>query len=48
MSKLVTSPERSAAVDRDYRPPSPTWISKAGGVAIMKKRKTNELDRSVK
>lgn len=25
-------------VPNDYRPPSPTWISKAGGVAIMKKK----------
>ena len=30
------SPVRS--LPKDYRPPSPTWVSRAGGVAIMKKR----------
>jgi hypothetical protein len=25
-------------VPNDYRPPSPTWVSRAGGVAIMKKK----------
>jgi hypothetical protein len=33
---LFNSPER--VIPKDYRPPSPQWISRAGGVAIMKKR----------
>jgi hypothetical protein len=30
----------------DYQPPSPKWISRAGGVAIMKNKKNNnnEMD----
>mmetsp|Transcript_201 Transcript_201/g.323 ORF Transcript_201/g.323 Transcript_201/m.323 type:complete len:180 (+) Transcript_201:35-574(+) len=42
------SPGRSKVVDPNYRPPSPSWISKAGGVAIIKKRKSDHLDRGVK
>ena len=41
-SSVVTdSPERKAGQrggDSDYRPPSPTWVSRAGGVAIMRKK----------
>lgn len=32
----MSSPERN--VPKNYRPPSPEWISRAGGVAIMKKK----------
>ncbi len=31
------SPERPP-VDAEYRPPSPTWVSKAGGVAIIRRK----------
>jgi hypothetical protein len=30
--------ERRRERDGDYRPPSPTWVSRAGGVAIMRKK----------
>jgi hypothetical protein len=33
---------RRELLPKDYRPPSPTWISRAGGVAIMKKKATRE------
>lgn len=33
---------RRELLPKDYRPPSPTWISRAGGVAIMKKKATLE------
>lgn len=33
---------RREQLPKDYRPPSPTWISRAGGVAIMKKKTTRE------
>ena len=39
---FLISPERKPLADdpemRDYRPPSPTWVSKAGGVAIIRKK----------
>jgi len=34
---------RREQLPKDYRPPSPTWVSRAGGVAIMKK-KIREVD----
>ena len=34
------SPIREAP--KDYRPPSPDWVSRAGGVAIMKKKRVVE------
>ena len=37
-----SSPERQ--IPADYRPPSPEWISRAGGVAIMKKRKDGKQE----
>lgn len=33
-----TSPSPVRVVPTDYRPPSPEWVSRAGGVAIMRKR----------
>jgi hypothetical protein len=30
---------------KDYRPPSPEWVSRAGGVAIMKKKKSHYDDK---
>jgi hypothetical protein len=33
-----SSQRGSTTLPPDYRPPSPEWISKAGGVAIMKKK----------
>ena len=32
------SPEREYITREGYKPPSPTWVSRAGGVAIMRKR----------
>ena len=38
-STVVTdSPVKNKMRDDDYRPPSPTWVSRAGGVAIMRKK----------
>mmetsp|Transcript_19061 Transcript_19061/g.38508 ORF Transcript_19061/g.38508 Transcript_19061/m.38508 type:complete len:241 (+) Transcript_19061:87-809(+) len=31
-------PRESSRIPQDYRPPSPTWVSKAGGIAIMRKK----------
>lgn len=41
------SPDRDGVrrPDENYRPPSPTWISRAGGVAIMKKRTVSDNSR---
>lgn len=33
-----SSPSPVRIVPSDYRPPSPEWVSRAGGVAIMRKR----------
>ena len=40
-SVVTNSPDRKMGQrggDSDYRPPSPTWVSRAGGVAIMRKK----------
>ena len=40
-SVVTNSPDRKIGQrggDSDYRPPSPTWVSRAGGVAIMRKK----------
>ena len=36
------SPKRD--IPRDYRPPSPKWVSRAGGVAIMRRHSDEAYD----
>ena len=37
---FLNSPER--IVPKGYRPPSPKWVSRAGGVAIMRTKKNTD------